>query len=550
MPNPLANFGKNNTRSLRLTRFYLRRDRMASLAWMLVLLAFATLVPWALQDVYGSHDTLQAMIPMLKNPAMVAMVGPVFDTANYNVGTMTAGMMLLMTATAVAFMNIFFVVRYTRADEEQERSEVIRSLPVGRLAPLNAALIGALILNILVVLVNWGGIVAMNIPSMDSKGALMYGLACGFVGMVFAGVAAICSQLASTSRGALAYSSAVVGFMYLLRAAGDILMEQHSWAKVLSYISPLGLSLRVEAFVNNSWWPLPWMALTTVGLIAIAYVLNARRDLGAGIIAQRPGPAHAGPGLRSHFGLALNLLRNTLIGWVYLALVLGASYGSIMNYIADFVKTTPFLQAALTNDLGYTATESFASIVMVVLAGMLAIVPVMVMLKAWREEEEGRTELILATATSRISYFGSYFSIALICSIVMPALGVLGLWGAAYLVMSHPLSLSFVLKGIMIYLPAIWIFLGLAALLIAVRPRIASAVSWIYLGLSFFIAYFGEMFLKGSDYEWISKISAFGLVPNITQAAIPWATLAAMTGVAIALSVVAFILYPRRDLSN
>jgi len=548
MPNPLVNFTTNNTRSLRLTRFYLRRDRLMSLVWMLVLLSFATAVPWALQDVYGSHATLEAMIPMLKNPAMVAMVGPVFDTANYTVGSMTAGMMLLMTATAVAFMNIFFVVRYTRADEEQERSEVIRSLPVGRLAPLNAALIAALILNILVVLVNWGGLVAMNITSMDSTGALMYGLACGLTGMVFAGVAAICSQLASTSRGALAYSSAVVGFMYLLRAAGDILMGQHKWAEALSYVSPLGLSLRVEAFVSNSWWPIPWMLLTTVVLVAIAYVLNARRDLGAGIIPQRPGPAHAGFGLRSNFGLAMNLLRNTLIGWIYLALVLGASYGSIMNYIADFVKTTPFLQAALTNDLGYTATESFASIVMVVLAGMLAIVPVMVMLKAWREEEEGRTELILATATSRCSYFGSYFIIAFICSFLMPALGVFGLWGAAYIVMPDPLSLSFVLKGIMIYLPATWIFLGVAALLVAIKPRIASAVSWTYLGISFFLGYFGQMFPQMP--KWVDKISAFGLVPNITQAKIPWGTLGIMTAVAFALVLAAFILYPRRDLSN
>ncbi|MCL2403508.1 MAG: ABC transporter permease [Coriobacteriia bacterium] len=545
---PWANFSNNNTGSLRLAKFFGRRDFLMSLVWMLVLLIFATAVPWAMQDVYGSQSTLQAMIPMLQNPAMVALVGPIFDTTYYSVGALTAGMMLLMTATAVAFMNIFFVVRYTRADEEQERAEMIRSLPVGRLAPLNGALIGAFVLNLLVVLVNWAGIMLMNIPSMDSKGALLYGAACGAVGMVFAAVAAVCSQLASTSRGALAYSGAIVGLMYLVRAAGDILRVDHSWGETLSRISPLGLCLRVEAFVSNSWWPLPWLLLTAAVLVAAAYVLNARRDLGAGIIPPTPGPAHASPLLRTNLGLTFTLLRNTLIGWAYVAIALGVSYGSIMNYIADFVKTTPFLQHALTNEQGFTMAESFASLVMVVLAGMLAIVPVMIVLKAWREEEDGRAELVLATATSRSNFFGSYAVIALVCSILMPALGALGLWGAAAVVMTDPFSASFAFKGILIYLPAIWLFLGLAALLTAVVPRIAASVSWTYLGLGFFLGYFGQVFTQIPS--WVVKLSPFGLIPNITQAAIPWITLAVMTALAFVMMIAAFVLYRRRDLSS
>ena len=548
MPNPLTNFRDNNKGSLRLARFYGRRDRIISLAWMLGLLVFASAVPLAMYDTYGSDGSLQAMVPMLENPAMVAMVGPVFEATNYTYGSLMAGMMLLMTATAVAFMNIFFVVRYTRADEEQERSEVIRSLPVGRLAPVNAALIGAFALNILVVLVNWGGLLAINLASIDSKGAFLYGAACGAVGMVFAAVAAICSQLASTSRGALAYSSAVVGVMYMLRAAGDILQPNHDWGKYLSYASPLGLSLRVEAFGADNFWPLPYLLLTAVVLVVIAYVLNARRDLGAGIIPQRPGPPHAGPLLRSNFGLALNLLRNTLIGWAYVALALGASYGSIMNYIATFVQTTPFLANALKNDYGYTVTESFASLIMVVLAGILAVVPVMIILKAWREEEEGRAELVLAAATSRRSFLGSYIAIAFASSVIMPALGAFGLWAAAAIVMTNPLSATFMFKGIMIYLPAIWLFMGLAALLVAIRPRIASAVTWVYLGVSFFLGYFGQMFTQIP--KWVMHLSPFGLIPNITQAHIPWATLAIMTGVAFAMLVAAFVIYPKRDLSN
>jgi len=549
MPNPLTNFRGNNTGSLRIALFYGRRDRIISLAWLIGLMSLIAAVSFEMHSIYGDPATLHAMLPMLQNPAMLAMVGPVFDPNNYTSATMIAGMMLLMTATAVAFMNIFFIVRYTRADEEQERAEIIRALPVGRLAPLNAALLAAFVLNIFVVLANWAGILMVNVPGMNSTGAFLYGAAIGAVGMVFAGVAAICSQLASTSRGALAYSSIVVGLMYLLRAAGDVLRVDHSWGESLSLASPLGLSLRVEAFGANNFWPLPWLLLTAVVLVAIAYFLNARRDLGAGIVPQKPGPAHAGIFLRSNLGLSFALLRNTLIGWAIGAVLLGASYGSIMNQITAFIQTSPFFTAALTNDLGYTMAESFASMILVVLAGMLAAVPIMVVLRARREEEEGRAEIVLSTPTSRTKFFSGYASIAFVSSIVMLLLSALGLWGAAVAVMtSDPISAQFVFKGILIYLPAVWIHLAVAMLLIAVLPRFAGAISWVYLGMSFFLGYFGQLFPQIPT--WLQNMSTFGLIPNITQAAVPWDTLGIMTAIAFATMVLSFVLYRKRDLSS
>ncbi len=45
-----------------------------------------------------------------------------------------AHQMLLLTAMAVGIMSILLVTRHTRADEEDGRIEMIRSLPAGRLA--------------------------------------------------------------------------------------------------------------------------------------------------------------------------------------------------------------------------------------------------------------------------------------------------------------------------------------------------------------------------------------------------------------------------------
>jgi ABC-2 type transport system permease protein len=540
----------NSAGSLRLALFLARRDWLYSLAWLFGIAIFATAVPVAIHQIYGADQAmLQAMIPMLQNPAMIALVGPVFEASAPTVGSLVAGEMLLFAMLAVAFMNIMFVVRYTRADEEAERSEVIRSLPVGRLAPLNAALIGAFVLNVLVLLITWGGLVAMNITSIDVAGSFYYAAACATTGMVFAGIAAVCAQLASTGRAALAYSGGLLGVFYMMRAAGDLLYSQgDNWARGLSYASPMGLPLYTEAFVNNHWWPLPIMLGVAAAFILLAYFLNSHRDLGAGLIPPKPGPAYASPLLYTHLGLVVRLLQNTIIAWVYLALVLGASYGSIMNYIANFVQTSPFFQAALQTAQGYTITESFAALIMVVMAAITAAGPIMVALKAWGEEEAGRTEQIFATATSRTSYFATYGGIALVMSVVLPMLSALGLWGASALVMTNPISASFFFKAMAVYLPAIWLLVGLALLMVAVAPRYASAITWIYFTFAFFMGYFGELFPKVP--QWIPKLSVFGLTPNITKDAIHWPVLIAMAALAFTMIAVAFIYYRGRDLEN
>ena len=542
----------NSAGSLRLALFNARRDWLKSAVWLLGFLVFATVIPWELDSIYGATtQSLQAMIPMLQSPAMIAMVGPVFqpDPAKYTVGTLVAGEMLLFVMLAVAFMNILFVVRYTRQDEEQERMEIIRSLPVGRLAPLNAALIGAFVLNLLVFALTWGGLLVMNISSITVKGAFLYAAACGVTGLIFAAIAAICAQLASTSRAAIAYSGGIMGFLYLLRAAGDIQAAHHTWAETLSRISPLGLALRVEAFVTNQWWPLPYLLGTAVVLLVVAYWLNARRDLGAGLIPPKPGPAYAGPSLSSVFGLALRLQRNALIAWVYGAVVLGASYGSIMNTIANFIDKSPFFQQALGAMHGYTVTEAFASLIMVVLAGIAAAGTLMIAMKVWYEESSTRGELILATAVSRRQFFASHAILALVCSVLLPLFSALGMWGASAIVMkTNPIALSFFLKAMMIYLPAIWVLLGLTLLLIAIDPRISSGVTWGYFSFSFFMGYFGQLFPQLP--AWVPRLSPFGLIPNITKDAIHWQTLAYMSGLALVMMVAAFVFYRHRDLQD
>jgi len=540
---------KHNIGTRRLTHFVARRDYVKSLLWLVGLTAFAVFVTYALNDVYGSPESLVAMVETLKNPAMIALVGPVYGASHYTLGAMTAGEMLLMTATLVAVVNIFFVVRYTRADEEQERMEVIRSLPVGRLAPLNAALIGAAVFNALLTAGIGLGFMALNFDpvttGIDLQGGLLFGGMCGAIGLVFAGVAAVFAQLASTSRGAIAYSSVFLGALYLLRAVGDV---RGAAGETLARVSPLGLGLRVEAFSGNHFWPLPWLALEALAFIAVAYVLNTRRDLGAGFIAARAGRSHAAAGLGTAPGLAWRLLRTTMIGWAVTMLVLGATYGSIMGDVETFINSNDFFKAALAAPQGYTLAESFAALIMVVMSGMATAPLLQVALKARQEESAGRAEHVLACGVSRPGFFASYAALAALASVVMPLCAALGVWTAAAAVMDEPFKLSFILKAQLVYVPALWLFLAIALLAMALVPRAASALSWGYFIVSFLLSYFGRLF-TGLP-EWLPKLVPFGYVPRLPMEDINWTTMSLMSALALALAAVAFVLYRRRDLQT
>src|SRR5690625_6810525 len=121
----------------------------------------------------------------MKNPAMEAMVGKGYGLDNYTIGAMTAHQMLLFTGIAVAIMSILFVARHTRADEEDGRIELIRSLPTGRLSNLTATISVIAGINVLLALLVGLGLYALGIESMDLYGSLLYGAALGTIGIFF-----------------------------------------------------------------------------------------------------------------------------------------------------------------------------------------------------------------------------------------------------------------------------------------------------------------------------------------------------------------------------
>ncbi|MDR2957312.1 MAG: hypothetical protein LBU61_03905 [Coriobacteriales bacterium] len=375
--------------SLRLVFLMLKRERMVSTIWLIALTLFSVLLAYGMSK--GFDDLARSALAItLDNPGIVAMMGPVYGAENYTIGAMYANTMLLWVVIGVSVMNILLVVRHTRSDEERGRLEVVRSLPTGRLAVLNASLITALLINCLLALMIGLGITALRIAGMGLANSMLYGASLGIIGLLFATIAALFSQFSANSNGAIVYSFLALGVFYLLRAAGDINNE------LASLVSPLGLVLRTQVFVENHWWPIPILVVECLIIMGAAFVFNAQRDIDQGFIPARPGRSKASQWLLSPYGLALRLVRGNFAVWLVVVFLLGASYGSILGDIGTFIAESPLYQQLIGTSDRFSAAMMFTTMVNLI-GALVCLVPVLsISLRPLAEEKDGRAEHVLA----------------------------------------------------------------------------------------------------------------------------------------------------------
>ena len=558
----------NFDNSLKLTKFLLRRERVISSVWILVLTVVVVGLVVGMYEAipYADRD---ALISMFENPALVAMMGPNYATLADGFGAMYTTLMLLWTALTVGLMNIFLIVRNTRADEEKGRFEVLRSLPVGRLANLNAAFITALIVNVILALVVGLGMFAVGDVSMDLSGSLLWGAALGAIGLVFAAFAGLFSQLSSNSRGAMGYSFAALGFFYLLRAPGDMNPD----LEILSRISPLGLVLRTQAYAGNYWWPILILIVVAVVVAAVAYRLNYLRDIEQGIIPARPGRADGSILMRTPTGFTFRLLKVSLIIWFLSMFSFAGSYGTVLGEVDEFIANNEMYQqlmlgpagvefvteAGLSSDEivdilraavaaeGFTLPELFASTINNIMA-IFALVPVLLfILKVKSEEKDTRAELVLATPVCRYKYIGGYAAIAFIFAIIIPIAYALGIFLVGQPMMANPedLTLGFLLQSNLLYIPASWFMIGLTIFLIGLKPK-AVGLIWGYFAFSFLIMFFGRMEIFPA---WTEYLSPFGWIPLLPMDEVTVLPLVVLTTIAVVLTGFGFYFYRNRDIN-
>ncbi|SDE29331.1 ABC transporter permease [Glycomyces harbinensis] len=524
----------------KLLRFYLRRTRIFLIGWLGGMFAFSALMAVSLPELYPDAAARAEGAALLDTPAMRFMTGPsqYIDAYGESVGAMFAHQILMWSLAVTGVMFILLVTRLTRADEETSRSEVVRSLPVGRRADLAAALLLSLIAAVAL-----GALITLSVMGLEgteSSQAVLYGSTFTATGISFAAITAVCSQLAAYSSTANGLAFAVLGFAFLMAGAG---YAEGSW---LSWLSPIGWPELTYVYTpEQRWWPLVFAAAVSAALAWLAFALVAKRDFGAGMLTTRPGRAFAKPGLRSATALTFRLTKGMLWTAVISMLLLGLAYGSVIGSADQFLDSmSETQQEVFTRGSSAPPEDSFAVTVTQVQAYIALIFALLVIGRARKEETGGRGELLGSSPVARSGWPGSYFVAAMVNGTVGTLVGglTLALIGAASLGWDTFGKLTLASLN---YLPAVWVVIAAAFALLGWVPRFG-ALRWLLWLYVFVIGYFGSI-IEGMP-EWVGKGSPFKHVAEYPLEDMDWPAVAALTAVAAGLAILGYVGIRRRDL--
>lgn len=515
-----------------LVRHYLRRDRMAIVWWALgIALLYWSQAPSAdrLYATQAEFDTAAAS--EAANSALIAMTGPA--RALNTVGGQVAWQATAFGAILAGLMAMFLVGRHTRAEEESGRDELVRAGVVGRYAPMTAALAVVAVAGVVV-----GAAVSASLLSygLAAAGSLALGLGVALSAVFFGAVALVAAQLTSTTRSMYGMVGALIGVSYVLRAIGDI------GSGVLSWLSPIGWYQAMHAFSGERWWPALILLLGAVVATVGAYAVFGRRDIGSGVFAARPGPAHAGAALGSPLGLAWRLQRGSVLGWAAGLLLMGLAYGSIGNGVGDLIGNSRSTREIFSQGSSSIVTGFYAT-ALLMMALMAAGFAVSSALRPRGEEDAGRVEGLLATGLPRGRWWRGHAAITVAGTIAVVLLGGLGLGLGFALTTGEWSAVGRYLVASISYVAPVLVLAAVAGLVYGAAPRWAS-LAWLGLGFCVVVMFFGP--LMGFP-GWLQGISPFHHVALVPAQDFRWGGFLGVLLVALLGGVAALGLFRRRD---
>lgn len=510
-----------------LLRFALRRDRVLAPAWVLVLASMAVVSAAATGPLYASTaERVAAAEAINASPALVALYGPILDTGS--LGELSMTKMTVLYAAFVAFMGVVLVRRHTRVEEETGRAELVGATAVGVHAPTAAALAEASLASLAVGALTAAGNAAAGLPV---AGSVLFGASWTGIGLVGAAIALLAAQVSSSARTVGFLASAAIGTLYLLRAVGD------TSAPLLSWLTPFGWGTQLSAWSEPRVWLLACYPALAVALTAVALALRQRRDLGAGVLPDRPGPAEGSPRLRDAASLAWREQSTAMAGWTVGIAVIGVLMGSIVPTVGSMLGTGEARRVIeAMGGIGVledVLVAALASVIAVVITcfGIAAVT------RAAGDERGGRTETVLATATSRRT--------------LLLAVGASALLGSTWLLLVSGVATALgrgdgldPVGAALAQAPAVWLVLALGLLLLSFRSRWAVA-GWAVVAACVTVGQVGESLeLPG----WLVGLSPYHHVPRFPAEPLAWTPEVVLTLLALAALGASWWRYRSRDI--
>ena len=466
-----------------MMRFVARRNRLLLITWPVVIVGLFAYVSVYYHDLLDTQQALDDFASISNTASIKALTGLAAGPATLGGAVWTT--IWMTSALMLAFAVVFLVTRTGRADEEAGRTELLRSRVLG----LHACSVAAwAVIAGMCVVTGVGVAVASIVSGLDPvgsgvMGSLVLGASVTGVGLVAIGVAAVTGQIAATPRAANATASAVVGIMYVLRMIGDLGSGTLTWA------SPVGWGQEMQPWGANRWWPLALSLVLTVVLLGVALAIEARRDVGAGLLVARSGPAGAPARFASPLGLALHLQRNVVIGWTVTVVLAAVMFGSVAPSMTELADDSA---GSFAQVLGGTGVEALLSLLVTMTSLIVTVFAIQTTVTMRQDEASGIIEAQLAGAVSRTRWAGQRLLIPAVGSAVLLLISG-ALIGVGYASAGGGADLTgSLMLAALTYWPAVMLLAGIAVFLFGWLPHFTIAGSWAILAAMWILVVSGD----------------------------------------------------------
>ena len=519
----------------RLLGHALRRDRTLVAVWVLVLVGVCLASAAATGTLYPREsDRVAAAEAINASPAVVALYGPVLDVRSEGELAMTK--LTVLYAVGVALLLLVVVRRHTRGEEESGRAELLGGTAVGRDASLGSAVALGALVSLVVGLLAALADVAGGLPA---QGSLAFGASWAGIGLVATGLTAAACQLSASARTCASVAGAGLGVLFVLRAVGD------TGAGWVSWLSPFGWSTRLRAWSDPRWPVLLLYVGSAAVLVAGAHVLRSRRDLGSGLLPARPGPAHGAPRLADALALALRQHGTALVGWTTATALLGLVLGSVAPGVGALLESDA--ARAMIERLGGQGAlqDTLLAAELSVVAVVVSCFAVSVVSHGGADERDGRTEQVLATATSRSTSLRATVVVAFLGSAWLLLVTGLAIGLGVGVASSGPGSgLPGILAAALAQVPSVWLVAALAVAAYTLGSRWAVA-GWALVAGFLTLGQLGELLRLP---RWLVEASPYVHAPRMPAQPFDPAAATWLTALAAVVLLGSWLRYRVRDI--
>jgi ABC-2 type transport system permease protein len=474
---------------------------------------------------------------LTSSPAVRALNGVPYDISTRGGFTVWRGSTIVLLVAGL--WGALAATRILRGEEDAGRWDLLLAAPV-RLTRSTAVHVAVLALVCLAV---GAVVIAVMVAGGDpAGGSLLYGAGVALLTLTFTTLGACLAQVFGNRRLAAGASGALVGGAMVLRMAADA----SAGADWLRWLTPFGWVEELRAFARDRWGPLLLLAAAPCVLIALTVAFVRHRDVGAGLVrTSERAPARTRL-LQNPARFAWRERLGGLVGWSVGLAFYGLIVGAITATGSKFIAENPSVAHA-TEQLGMTGLSTPAGFIASIapfFAVAYAFYVVSSLGRCHEDEAAGRLDLPYAHPVTRVEWLSAQVLAATGATLVAVLATIVATWVGA--VAGHAgVSFRDVAIATLNVLPAVAVFLGLAILLLGLRPGLTVPV-----GTGAAVAAYALTFV-GPALHWprpVVDVSPFSHLSNAPVSPVAWTALAVMLALAAVAAVLGFVTYERRDL--